>query len=65
MPSLRKLHQYLRATKTQPQKSIEKVKKLAIAVEKIVTRPQERFFLFRATTAEEQGEIRMAIDSFL
>jgi hypothetical protein len=34
-------------------------------VEKIVTRPTERFILFRATTAEEQAHIKLAIDQFL
>ena len=55
----------MQAAKNSPTDCLEKFKLVAKDVEKIVTRPAERFVIFKANTPEEQSAIRMHIDSFL
>ena len=65
MPKLEKLHENMRQAKNSPTDCLERFKKVVRDVEKIVHRPEERFVIFKANTPEEQGNIRVHIDSFL
>jgi len=65
LPSIRDLHTYLEKAKSEPTECLNHIKNLAIGADRLVSRPEDRVYMFKTSSPDELTELRMEIDSFL
>lgn len=65
LPTIRDLHSYLEKAKSEPTECLNHIKNLALGADRLVSKPEERIYMFKTNSTEELSELRMEIDSFL